>query len=358
MENGASPSTRPLIVTRDQDLLEQLLRLCAAAGVTADLVESVERARQPWARASAVLVGDDLAPAAAHLGLARREGVVVVSAAREQAALWRLAVELRADDVVLLPAGQLRLAERLSDLADGPVRGTTVALVGGSGGAGSSTLAGALALTAAKRGRRAHLIDVDALGGGIDLVVGCEDLAGLRWPQVAATHGRVSAAAFRDALPTVGDVAVLSFDRSGLPLAAPAVVRSMIGAAQRGAELVVVDLPRRLDDSATEALLSADALLVVATSEVRGVASAQAMLPALRELCADIRVLVRDLPGSDLTPQTVADALGLPLCAGIPSCRRVTRSVNAGLGPLTRGGLERACRLVLEGLDPVGAGSR
>lgn len=358
MDNGSSTSARPLIVTRDQDLLEQLLRLCAAAGVTADLVESAEQARQPWARASAVLVGDDLAPAAARLDLARRDGVVLVSGAREQAALWQLAVELRADDVLLLPAGQLRLAERLSDLSDGPARGTTVALVGGGGGAGSSTLAAALALTAAKRGYRTHLIDADALGGGIDLVVGCEDLEGLRWPQVAATHGRVSAAAFRAALPTVGDVAVLSFDRSGSPLTVPGAVRSMIGAAQRGAELVVLDLPRRLDDTATESLLSADVLLVVATSEVRGVASAQAMLPALRELCADVRVVVRDLPGSDLTPRAVADALGLPLCGGVPSCRRVTRSINAGLGPLPRGGLERACRHVLDTLEPMGSTSR
>lgn len=358
MDSGSSSSARPLIVTHDQDLLEQLLRLCAAVGVTADLADSVDRARQPWARASVVLVGDDVAPAAARLGLGRRDNVVLVSGAPDQAPLWRLAVELRADDVVMLPAAQLRLAERLSDLADGPLRGATVAVVAGSGGAGSSTLASALALTAAKQGRRTLLVDADPLGGGIELVVGCEDSAGLRWPEVAATHGRVSAADFRGALPSVGYLAVLSFDRTLPAPADPSAMRAMLGAARRGSELVVVDLPRRLDEAATEAVLVTDVLVLVVTSEVRGVASAQGTLAALRQLCGDIRVLVRELPGSDLAPESVASSLGLPLTVAIPTRRSVARSVNDGLGPLARGGLERACRAVLDDLGSTASEGR
>lgn len=353
MDEGSARGAggRPLIVTQDQDLLEQLLRLCAAAGVAADLVESVEAARPAWFRASAVLVGEDLAPAVAT-GFARRDLVILVSAARNQDTLWRLAVAVGADDVVLLPSGQLELAARLSDLADGPSRARTVAVLGGCGGAGASTLASGLALTAGRGGRRTLLIDADRFGGGIDLLVGCEDVPGLRWPEVATTHGRVTAAAFRAALPAVGDLAVLSFDRSGADAVDPTTVRSMVGAGQRGCELVVVDVPRQLDEPAAEAARCADLLVLVVTTDIRGVAGAQLLLPTVRELCTTVRLVVRHVPGTAVSAHTVADTLGLPLVAGLPTRASVTRGINDGLGPLSRRGLQRACAALLHLLDP------
>ena len=61
-------------------------------------------------------------------------------------------------------------------------RGAAVAVVGGCGGAGASVLAAALAVTAVRHGGRALLVDCDPLGGGLDLVLGAEHVAGLRWP--------------------------------------------------------------------------------------------------------------------------------------------------------------------------------
>ena len=352
MDTGQSGGAHPLVVTQDQDLLEQLLRLCAAAGVTAEVVDSAAAARPLWSRATAVLVGDDVAAATARLGLLRRDNVVLVSAAAEDTAMWQLAVMMRADDVIVLPSGQLRLAERLSDLADGSGRGRTVAVVAGSGGAGASTLASGLALTAADRGCRTQLVDADPLGGGIDLVVGCEEAVGLRWPEVASTRGRVTAAAFRAALPTVGELAVLSFDRTSEALDDPSVMRSMIGAAQRGCELVVLDLPRRLDLPAIEAALCADVLLLVATTDVRGVAGAQVVLGAVRDLCSDVRLALRRVPGAALTSEAVADTLGLPLVAELETRSSVSRSVNQGLGPIARGNLQRTCLSILHVVMP------
>lgn len=355
MDTGSSAGARPLVVTEDQDLLEQVLRLCAAAGVTPDVVETVDRTRQFWARASAVLVGDDAAGAVAGLGLTRRDDVVLVSGARDETPLWRLAVRLHADDVMMLPGAQLRLSQRISDLADGPLRGTILAVLPGSGGAGASTVAAGLALTAAKQGLRTLLIDGDPLGGGIELLVGCEDAPGLRWAEVAATQGRVGAAALRAALPAVGELAVLSFDRTGPASNDSHAMLSMLGSAQRGSELVVVDLARRLDEASTDVVMSTELLVLVATPDVRGVAGAQRVLADLRPLCSDIRLLVRRRPGSDLTAQTVAETLGLPLVASIATRRSLSRAVNDGLGPLGRGGLERPCRTLLDALPLCGA---
>ena len=348
METVPNVGARPLIVTVDQDLLDQLLRLCAAASVTPDVLGEAVRARQPWARASAVLVGDDQAVAVARLGLARRDHVVLVSQARDPAPLWPLAVELRADDVAVLPAGQARLIERLSDLADGAATAATVGVIGGCGGAGSSTLAAGLAMTAAKEGLRALLVDADPRGGGVELTVGCEDSPGLRWPEVAAAGGRVSASAFRAALPSLGALSVLSWDRAEAEQTDPPTMRAMVSAAQRCSDIVVVDLPRWLDDAASEALLLCDVLVLVATSDVRGVASARGTIDTLRRHCGDIRLVVRALPASDLAAATVAETLGLPLAGVVRTERGVARAVNDGLGPLGHGRLERTCRTVID----------
>ncbi|MDF3140046.1 septum formation initiator, partial [Streptomyces sp. T21Q-yed] len=49
---------KPLIVTEDADLLDDLLRLCAAAGATPEVHHGVPEPRGSWEAAPLVLVGD------------------------------------------------------------------------------------------------------------------------------------------------------------------------------------------------------------------------------------------------------------------------------------------------------------
>ena len=60
----------------------------------------------------------------------------------------------------------------------------------------------------------ALLVDVDPWGGGIDLALGGEADAGLRWPDLAVQGGRLDYAALRDALPARDGVTVLSAGRA------------------------------------------------------------------------------------------------------------------------------------------------
>jgi hypothetical protein len=64
--------TAPLFVTRDQSLLDELLRLAAAAGVTPDVAPDGGAALRSWAAAPVVLLGADVAEEMAHLRPARR----------------------------------------------------------------------------------------------------------------------------------------------------------------------------------------------------------------------------------------------------------------------------------------------
>lgn len=51
----------PLIVTEDAELLDDLLRLCAAAGARPEVHHGVPEHRGSWEAAPLVLVGDDAA---------------------------------------------------------------------------------------------------------------------------------------------------------------------------------------------------------------------------------------------------------------------------------------------------------
>ena len=88
--------------------------------------------------------------------------------------------------MVVLPEQEAWLVTALTEAAEGShPAGPVLAVAGGRGGAGASVLAAAVAVTAVRDGQRALLVDCDPLGGGLDLVLAAEDLAGLRWPEIA-----------------------------------------------------------------------------------------------------------------------------------------------------------------------------
>ncbi|MFD9643185.1 septum site-determining protein Ssd, partial [Streptomyces sp. NPDC059082] len=203
---------KPLIVTEDLGLLDDLLRLCAAAGVEPEVHHRVPERRASWTDPPLVLVGDD---AAAHCrGAVRRPGTLLVARDRDDPGLWRLAVELGAESVLRLPGAESLLVDRLADAAEGAEGAAlTVGVVGGRGGAGASTLACGLALAAARAGHRTLLVDGDPLGGGLDVLLGGEREEGRRWPDFAASKGRLAGGALEESLPSLRGVRVLSWGR-------------------------------------------------------------------------------------------------------------------------------------------------
>ena len=251
-----------------------------------------------------------------------------------------------ADRVIVLPAGQDDLVTWLADTIEGDGQASVIGVVGARGGAGASTLSAALSLCAA-RSSSVCLIDVDALSGGIELVMGSEDLEGLRWPDVALTEGRVGAAALRAALPCHRGVSVLSWSCGAVVPITTEIVRSMITATARSYDQVVIDLPRQLDPAALEALAAVDHVLVVTTDDVRSVAAASTVLPSVTAQATDVSTVVRTTQGRAAHPVTVATAMGLPLAGTVPTRRSVSRNIEEGLGPPRRGALMRRCQEIL-----------
>lgn len=345
--------SRPLIVTADPDALDDLLRLAATAGVEVDVASDVPSARRCWSTAPLVVVGPDLHDRVARSRLGRRPKLVALGRDLDDASIWQRAVEMGAEHVVFLPDAEVWLVEAFSEAVEGSGKeGVLVAVLGGRGGAGATTLAAALAVTAVRRDLRTLLVDGDPHGGGIDLVFGGELTEGLRWPELGATRGRVPAAALAEALPTMDDLSVLSWDR-GEPAHLPVeAVQAVLGAARRSCDLVVVDLPRSLDEASREVLSVATTTLLVVPAEVRATAAAGRIAAGAGLLCRDLRLVVRGPAPAGLQAADVARALGLPLVGDLRAEPGLDLALERGEPPgrRSRSPLVAVCDSLLDDL--------
>ncbi|GAA4993421.1 septum formation initiator [Streptomyces siamensis] len=344
----------PLIVTEDAELLDDLLRLCAAAGARPEVHHGVPERRGTWEAAPLVLVGDDAARRVR--GAARRRGVVLVGRDQDDSGVWRRAVEIGADHVLMLPDGEQWLVDRIADVAEGVgPPALTVGVLGGRGGAGASTLACALAVTSAREGRRTLLVDADPLGGGLDVLLGGEAAEGLRWPAFAASHGRVGGGALEESLPEVHALRVLSWDRGDSVAIPPQAVRAVLAAARRRGGTVVVDLPRRVDEGVAEALAQIDLGLMVVPADLRGIAAAARVAAVVGMILRDLRVAVRGPYAPGLDDREVARLLGLPLVGEVP-VESMALDGGAPPGGAARGPLARFCTALWQRLPAEGGG--
>jgi secretion/DNA translocation related CpaE-like protein len=344
----------PLFVTADESLLEELLRLAAAAGTTPEVAHGVPAALRAWPRAPLVLVGDDLAGALAQTAPGRRDAVFVVLTAPVPDRVFEVALALGAESVAELPKSEGWLVERLTDVVDsGPARGLTIGVVGGSGGSGATTFACALGQVAARSGPTV-VVDLDPLGPGVDRVLGLDHVDGVRWEALGHTTGRLSARALRDSLPRRRGVAALSWYPGAQPRALQAfAAREALSAARRGHDTVVVDLPRASDPLVDEIASRCDQVLLTVVATVAGVTAAMRAC-ARFTVPADLGLVVR---GAAMDDDSLGRLVGAPVLVRMADQRGLAESIDLGLGPVRsrRGPLGRAAASVLAALaDRVG----
>jgi secretion/DNA translocation related CpaE-like protein len=344
--------THVLLVSADDTLLDELVRLCAAAGTTPDVARDVASALRGWSSSVLLLVGADLAPELARAAPPRRDGVHVVAWGAVPDELFRTALGVGAEGVAQLPGSAPWLAGVLGDVGDlGRARGLTIGLVAGSGGAGATTFACALAQVAARSGPTV-LVDADPLGPGADRVLGLEERPGVRWGELSRTAGRLGARALREGLPRHADLGVLTWGAGDPRVLDVGTVRQVASALRRGHDTVVVDLPRSPDPVTDELVNRCDRVLLVVAGSVTGIASAVRTATRVGDR-SRARVVVR---GQTADPEAVARAIGVPLLVSMADQRGLAEAIDLGLGPLRsrRGPLGRAAEAVL-GRIPVAA---
>jgi len=364
-----------IAVTADPWLADQLAGVAAAAGVRLRCLDPRGPATTggcPGAcrppdpdRPVLILMGADavdlvpaLRPSRGGDPGAAAPPTVVVSGEPAPEDLWRRAMELGAENVAVLPRAQAWLLDRVLD-AVLPVPGAAVlGVTGGRGGSGTSTLAVALALTAAGGGLRPALIDADPLGGGLDLALGAENMTGVRWPELLSVRGRLAPGQLCSALPGVDGVSLLSWDRRGQdPSAAvpTGAVTAVLEAATREFDLVVLDLPRRLDPAARAAAATCQATVLLVPAEVRAGAAAGRIAAGLEQLVQSLVLVVRGPSPTGLPAEAIASTIGVPLVGELRSDPDVAAALDRGEPPPLpeRGALSGLCRRLLTEAWPL-----
>ncbi|WP_243791155.1 septum site-determining protein Ssd [Saccharopolyspora gloriosae] len=361
-------TTTPLLITRDETLAEEVTRLAAVAGCELRRRDGANGVGGHWRDAALILLDGPAAAEALTAGLPRRAGVVLLTRGQAESR-WRSAFEVGADVLLDLPAQEFRLVELLTDTVDGErtsATGRVLAVLGGTGGAGASTLAAATAVAAARGGARSLLLDCDPAGGGLDLTVGVERTSGLRWSGLTISGGRVPSGALHEALPGrrlgAGWLTVLSCDRDGPSEGLTATsVRAVLDAGRRAGETVVCDLPRTPSEPASAVLRRADLTIVVIPAEVRACAAAASTAELVREHSAGpVCGVVRGPAPGGLLVEDIERAVGVDVLSVLRAQPGLASAVDRGGLCATRSGsrgpIVRTAGEILGVLDELAAG--
>lgn len=261
------------------------------------------------------------------------------------------------DEVIRLPSETGDLVAAL--LAPVPTRaGAAVVVVGAVGGCGASTLAAALAVRAAPS-HRTLLVETDPRGTGLDLLLGVEELAGLRIEDVRADLGGPDPDALWGAVPEIAPgLRVLARSRTrpaesdpaDVPDGAPGAVQ----AHRAGGGLAVCDSGGA--DGCGAVRDGADLVVVVTRADLPGAVAAGR---AVRRY-PDAELVVRTGRGDPLHAADVAGSAGATSWHVLPEIGAVRRAAGAGvlvdaLRRGRRGGARRLGALadtVLERVSP------
>lgn len=346
-----------LVVAGAGEVQDVVLSAVAAQELDADVVTDPEQVAARWRTAGTVLVAVEEASSLAARALPHRERVYLVGDDPVELSAWSAPLSAR---VIPLPEGAAWLGSVIGE-GGGRARAPVVAVVGGSGGVGASTLAAALAQVVAERaapgpaggGAGAALVDVDTLGGGIDLLLGAERVAGWRWPRLNAAEGHLGD--LRPYLPVVDGVSVVAMARGAAVDLAREPLAAITTALRAWHAVVVVDVGRSLAPSAREALRLATRQVLVVGAGVRAVASARQSVDVLGLDRAELAV--RRGRGA-LPADLVAEAVGRPVLARLPDEPGLAGAAERGEPP-ARGGrraYRRAVVALAERLVPEGSG--
>ncbi len=356
-----APSRRPLLATDDVELLDDLLRLAAAAGVEPDVATTPGALRSRWSNHRLVVLGADVAGELSQGFVPRRAGVIVATRAPgANDSVWQRAAALGADRVALLPEGEVWLVDRLAAVGvEGRASAPTIAVLGACGGAGASSLSIALAVGAAQLGRPACTVDLDPVGSGLATLLGADRPVGLSWEELAQTKGRVRGDSLLSALPRFADVAVLGWGDSRVHTLGPGVAGATIDALAQSCDFMSIDLPRTLGDSAAEVVCRSAMVALVVPRRSTAVVSAARLLESEELAGANLQLVVRGPAPVGLEAYRIADSLGIPLLCDIPGDSRVDRRLEQGLPPVgVRGGLRKASTAVLSAVGIAGDSRR
>lgn len=197
-----------------------------------------------------------------------------------------------------------------------------IAVTSGKGGPGATVLAVNLASELARRGRRCLLVDLDPWGGDVGAYLGPEHLdprRGLR-PLLKLEQAPTPETVDREA-QRLGDLRVVLGLMRPEPDVISGRVESLLVAAARVADVVVVDLGRMSPGSpCTEGLSPVTALVLAARPDLQGALAAERALAAVQWDALIVATAAGRRDAGNVIE--LAEALGRPVAATFPRLKQ------------------------------------
>jgi pilus assembly protein CpaE len=306
----------------------------------AQVEEPPTRAEDP-ARTPLAVVGLNGNPDGAFVTIARLSAagarVAVVGPAKDPDLILRAMRAGAREYAVVGDAAKLQQAVRSLARPDGAAAaGQVLAVFPAKGGMGATTLAANLAAALVTGGDRACLVDLDLQLGDVNAFLDVH--GGYTITDVVANMRRLD----RELL----DASVVAH-RSGVHVLAQeerleeaehldaAAVEKLIGFLRQHYGHLVLDGLRGFDERSLAALDAADRVVLVVTQEVPAVRNAQRCVELFRKLGypdAKLAIVVnRCLKSSNITPEVIAETLGVPVTAAVANdFASASRAVQRG----------------------------
>jgi Flp pilus assembly CpaE family ATPase len=341
---------RIVVALETPDVAEEVMHFldrtgrARVVGTAVDPAQLAEAVRQ--LEPDAVVAAPSLVPTR---GTLNGSALLAVDTSQSVGALRR-AIRGGAAGFYLWPAERQELALAAARVGAKPdetigERAQALAVYAPRGGAGATFLATHLAAAFAKRDRRCILIDLDVLFADASAAIGVPPDEELRTvadlvplgDEVASHH--VEEVVWRH---PAGFAALLApGDRQRLPRIGAETYAAAISAARRSCDVVVLHVPRALDEVARVGLGVADRVLVVLGLDVLSFRDAKRAIEfaALDGRCSFV---VNGASRSEITPNDVGRVFGQPPIAVIPSDRAVGRAQDHGRLVPMRGRIGRA----------------
>jgi len=238
---------------------------------------------------------------------------------------WQVAAEIGAKHIVLIPESRQWLVDYIKSAPT--ILGQIFSFTGITGGAGTSTIALAVARACAQSGKSVTLIDLDFQSVGLEIAAGCEKAAGLNWSTLQTQASQADGEAIIEKLPEIEGVRLLTNNVSGTGPDTHLQVRVLKQIAGN-CDVVLLDAGRGLPGSVINDFDLTEKLFVLPNT-IRACAIGREILS--NDFDANERLIVRELPGSGLSPVTVAETLNRPLAAVVPTDPRICELSEQGL---------------------------
>jgi pilus assembly protein CpaE len=343
MENVA----RVVLALEAHDVAEEVMhfldrsgraRVVATAGDDRQLAEAVRQLEPDAVIAQPSLVTQAAVEGSALLAVDTRESVGSLRAALDAGARGFFVWPSDREDLVRAAA-----ITRVAPIAQGR-RARVVAVHGARGGVGTTFVATHLVAAAARRGADSVLIDADPAYADVTAALGAPTEGVHTIADLLPLADELGVAHVIDALwlHEAGFRALLAPAEAGASVGATE-LRTVVNATSSCCDVLVLHLPRALDETAGAGLEHADTVLEVLCLDVLSFRAATRALERLEPFGLQGRIgfVVNRARRSEIAPNDVARVFGTSPLSVLPFDRRVERAQDHGHLMPARGRMAR-----------------